>query len=114
MNGKIIDLTWEPGSMTSSSNGANKYDIHRNMNSADVVINHGFGNYKLIEYSKYEAKIILDNNNIVYWDIKRSIKELLGVSRMTAKVRNNIESLLPITIDFTDKILTFTDTRLLK
>ena len=114
MKGKIIELTWKPGSVTSSSRGANKSEIRRKIATANEVVSNGFGNYKLIEYSSYYAKIILDDGSSVKWDIKRYIKNLLGISKMTINERKNIEKLLPIDVDFTDKVLTFTDTRFLK
>lgn len=114
MDGKIVELTWKPGSNTSSSRGANKYDIQRKMSSANKIIDNGFGNYNLIEYSSYYAKIILSDGSVVRWDIKRYIKDKLKISKMTASEREKIEKLLPIEVDFKDKILTFTDSRLIK
>lgn len=103
MNGTILKLEWDSGDYLSSSNGCKKGDINDGMKKADFVVSHGYGNYKVVIFSKYYATIKLDDESIKRVDIKREIKESLKIKTMTKKKREIIESFLPIEIEYLDK-----------
>ena len=102
MKGKIVSLEWIPGFNIKSSKGHNKSDIKKAIQNADFVKNNGFGNYTVIKYSKYLAKITYDNGTNCIYEVKDEIKNLFQVDRLTKKVRQNIEKLLPFTVDVSE------------
>lgn len=99
MKGKIVGLEWIPGCNINSSRGYKKNDIRKAMKNADHVKNNGYGNYSVVEYSKYIATFQLNDGTVSSFDIKRQIKEALNISRMTDKQRDKITSMLPISVD---------------
>jgi len=107
LKGKIIALEWIPGCNVSSSRGYKKYDIKKAMKNADYVKNNGYGNYSVVEYSKYIATFQFEDGSISSFDIKQQIKEVLNISRMTDKQRDKIASLLPISVDVDGYDVTF-------
>src|SRR5574344_480895 len=107
MKGKIIRLDWKPGKNVNSSRGNNKYAISRAKRNADFVQYNGYGNYSVIEYSKYYAKFVFEDGSERSFDIKRQVKEHFGIDRMTPSARDNVESLLPLDVDVTDYDVTF-------
>ena len=107
MKGKIVSLEWIPGFNIKSSKGHNKSDIKKAIQNADFVKNNGFGNYTVIKYSKYLAKITYDNGTNSIYEVKDEIKNLFQVDRLTKKVRQNIEKLLPFTVDVSEDGIKF-------
>lgn len=99
MKGKIVSLEWIPGFNIKSSKGHNKSDIKKAMQNADFVKNNGFGNYTVIKYSEYLAKIAYDNGTNGICEVKDEIKNLFQVDRLTKRVRQDIEKLLPLVVD---------------
>lgn len=102
MKGIILNLEWDSGDYLSSSNGCKKETINNGMKKADVVVNHGYGNFKVVIFSKYWANIQLEDGSIKRVDIKREIKESLKIKTMSKKKRCIIESFLPIEIEYID------------
>lgn len=107
MKGKIIDLQWIPGCNINSSRGYKKNEIRKAMKNADYVRNNGYGNYSVVEYSKYIATFRFEDGSMSSFDVKRQIKESLNISRMTDKQRDKIASMLPITVDVDGYDVTF-------
>lgn len=103
MKGIILNLEWDGGDYLSSSNGCKKRDINNGMKNADYIVSHGYGNYKVVIFSKYWATIKLEDESTKRTDIKREIKEALKIKTMTKKKRDIIESFLPIEIEYIDK-----------
>ena len=107
MKGKIIDLQWIPGCNINSSRGYKKNEIRKAMKNVDYVKNNGYGNYSVIEYSKYIATFQFEDGSMSSFDIKRQIKENLNITRMTDKQRGKIFSMLPISVDVNGYDVTF-------
>lgn len=99
MKGKIVNLEWIPGCNINSSRGYNKYQIRKAMKTADYVQNNGYGNYSVIEYSKYIATFELEDGSKRSFDVKRQIKDAFDIRRMTEMQRNKIESMIPINVE---------------
>lgn len=99
MKGKIVSLEWVPGFNIKSIKGYNKADIKKAMKNADFVKNNGFGNYTVIKYSEYLATIVYDDGTNSIYEVKDEIKNLFQVDRLTKRVRQDIEKLLPFTVD---------------
>ena len=107
MKGKIVNLKWIASCNTNSSRGYKKNDIRKAMRTADHVVNNGYGNYSVIEYSKYLATFYFEDGTIKSFDVKRQIKNAFKISKMTKKERGRIESLLPIDVEVVDYDITF-------
>ena len=107
MKGKIVNLEWIPGCNINSSRGYNKYQIRKAMKTADYVQNNGYGNYSVIEYSKYIATFDLEDGSKRTFDIKRQIKDAFNIGKMTENQRNKIESMLPIDVEVNDDDVKF-------
>ena len=107
MKGKIIDLQWIPGCNINSSRGYKKNEIRKAMKNADYVKNNGYGNYSVIEYSKYIVTFQFHDGTISSFDIKYQIKDALNITRMTDKQRSKIFSMLPISVDVNGYDVTF-------
>ena len=102
MKGQIIKLEWIPGCNINSSRGYKKNAIKKAMKTADYVINNGYGNYSVIEYSKYITTFRFEDDSTKSFDIKRQIKNAFNISRMTEKQRERIEMLLPLNVEVND------------
>lgn len=102
MKGQIINLEWIPGFNINSSRGYNKRDIKKAMETADYVENRGFGNYRVIKYSKYIAQIIYEDGTECTMDIRENIKDFFNIPRITKSVRQSIEELLPIDVELNE------------
>ena len=102
MKVQIVALEWIPGCNINSSRGYKKNAIRKAMKTADYVVNNGFGNYSVIEYSKYIATFLFENGSTKSFDVKRQIKDAFSISRMTEKQRNEIEKLLPLDVEVND------------
>ena len=107
MKGKIVDLKWIAGCNINSSRGYKKNDIKKAMKTADYVVNNGYGNYSVLEYSKYMAKFHFEDGTVTSLDIKSQIKNALNISRMTKNERVKIEAMLPINAEVVDCDITF-------
>lgn len=107
MKAKIISLEWIPSCNIHSSRGYKKNQIRKAIKTADYVINNGFGNYSVIEYSKYLATILFENGSTKRMDIKRQIKDAFNIPRMTEKQRNEIEKLLPLDVEINEDNIKF-------
>jgi len=107
MIGKIVDLKWIAGCDINSSRGYKKNDIKKAMKTADYVVNNGYGNYSVVEYSKYIATFHFEDGAIISFDVKRQIKNALNISRMTKKERKKIEAMLPIDVEVVDYDIAF-------
>lgn len=110
MNGKMVKLEWIPGDYINSGMGYNKRAIRKAMKTSDYVINNGFGNYSVIEYSKYIASFILEDGTTCSFDVKKQLKDAFNISRMTEKQRNKIESMLPINVRVNNQDVEFLTT----
>lgn len=99
MKAQIVALEWIAGSNINSSRGYKKNVIRKAMKTADYVVNNGFGNYSVIEYSKYIATFLFENGSTKSFDVKRQIKDAFNISRMTEKQRDEIEKLLPLDVE---------------
>ncbi len=99
MKAQIIALEWIPGCNINSSRGYKKNQIRKAMKTADYVVNNGFGNYSVIEYSKYIATFLFENGSTKSFDVKRQIKDAFNILRMTEKQRAKIEKLLPLDVE---------------
>lgn len=107
MKGQIVELNWIPGCNINSSRGYKKNAIKKAMKTADYVVNNGYGNYSVIEYSKYIATFCFEDGTTKKFDIKRQIKDAFNISRMTEKQRKKIEVLLPLNVEVNDYDIKF-------
>lgn len=107
MKGQIVKLEWVPCCNINSSRGYKKNAIKKAMRTADYVINNGYGNYSVVEYSKYIATFYFEDGTKKSFDVKRQIKDAFNISRMTEKQREKIEALLPLNVEVNDYNIEF-------